>query len=77
MINKINLSGIWKFREDEQMKGIDEKYFMSVPDENILLPSTTSIEKKGRLNPERETGFLTDEYSYKGYAWYYRRRGMT
>ena len=72
MINKINLSGIWKFREDKALKGIEENYFLSVPDENIFLPSTTSAEKKGNPNPERETGFLTDEYAYEGYAWYYR-----
>ncbi|MBR1593005.1 MAG: beta-glucuronidase [Ruminococcus sp.] len=77
MINRINLSGVWKFREDEQLKGIDGEYYLSVPDESIFLPSTTSIEKKGNKNHEHRKDSLTDEYAYKGYAWYYRTVYLT
>ncbi len=72
MINKIDLSGEWGFRPDEEKNGIENKYYEQSADDTIVLPSTTSIAKKGKLNPKIEDGCLTDEYAYEGFAWYYK-----
>ena len=72
MINKIDLSGEWGFRADEEMRGIGERYFNILPDDSIVLPTVTSLARKGRLNKKWEKGFLTDLYKYEGYAWFYR-----
>jgi len=72
MISKIDLSGAWGFRADEEKKGIENHFYSSAYEDKIFLPSTTSQQKKGRLNTKREEGFLTDEYFYEGCAWYYK-----
>lgn len=72
MIGSIDLSGVWGFRADEEMKGVDARYFDLDPDDEVALPSTTSLQKKGKPNPRSEDGSLTDKYAYEGYAWYYK-----
>lgn len=72
MINKIDLSGEWGFRLDEEKLGIDNEYFLGKCDDTIILPSTTALSGKGKPNPTREEGFLTDSYKFEGYAWYCR-----
>ncbi len=72
MINKIDLSGEWGFRADEEKLGIAEKYYIKGGNDRIFLPSTTAISKKGKPNTETEIEFLTDSYKYEGYAWYYK-----
>lgn len=72
MLRSIDLSGVWGFRADEEMKGVGERFFDLDPDDEIVLPSTTSQQKKGNIDPEPEDGSLTDEYAYEGYAWYYK-----
>ena len=42
-----------------------------------MLPGTTSHAKKGRKNEKAETGCLTDEYLFEGYAWYEREFEVT
>ena len=74
MMTKIDLSGVWSFHTDEEKTGIEQKFFEQKKfDDTIKLPSTTSFAKKGRYNNERETGFLTDEYKYEGYAWFSKK----
>lgn len=72
MIRKIDISGKWEFRADEEMQGLDASYHTLGGDDTIILPSTTSLSKKGKPNTEAETGYLTDSYAYEGYAWYYK-----
>ena len=72
MITKIDLKGDWGFRADEEMLGINEHFFSKEPNDTIILPSVTSLAEKGRINENREDGFLTDKYKYEGYAWYYK-----
>ena len=72
MIRKIELSGTWGFRADEEKAGIDRDLCNMPAEDDIYLPSTVSQQKKGRYNAEREEFRLTDEYSFEGYAWYYR-----
>lgn len=68
---KKSISGKWQFKLDKEMIGIKEAYF-SAPffDDEIELPTTTSEAKKGEKNTEKNKGFLTDHYSFEGYAWY-------
>lgn len=69
MTGRIDLSGEWSLFLDENMK---HKIGSVNYNDTILLPSTTSYAKKGKINPERETGFLTDEYKFEGDAWFKR-----
>ncbi|MGN0621495.1 MAG: sugar-binding domain-containing protein [Porcipelethomonas sp.] len=73
MIKRIDLEGEWEFRLDGEKKGIDRGFFLGSFEDTIKLPSTTAIEKKGEPNPLRETGFLTEEYKFEGFAWYSRK----
>lgn len=73
MKNIIYLEGSWEFCLDPEMKGIRLEYFKSPFNDTINLPGTTSQAKKGNLNKFRESGYLTDEYSFEGYAWYRKK----
>ncbi|MBQ8012694.1 MAG: beta-glucuronidase, partial [Oscillospiraceae bacterium] len=70
MTSYIPLAGVWEFLDDQQ------KRFAGFPpkaedfNDTITLPSTTAQAKKGTPNPNRETGFLTEVYPYKGNAWF-------
>lgn len=72
MIRKIDLAGTWGFREDEAMSGLSGRYWESAPADSMELPSTTALQRKGRPNPKREPGYLTDSFAYEGYAWFYK-----
>ena len=67
MIWKIDLSGDWELSLDPECKGEDLRYY-----ENIKLPNTTSNARKGKPNEARDTGYLTDTYSFSGWAWFRR-----
>ena len=67
MIEYKDLSGEWDLFLDESCSG---NY---VFDDTIVLPNTTSCAKKGKYNNARETGFLTDEYKFEGWAWYRKK----
>ena len=69
----IDLSGEFAFCADEEKRGIEEEYYKRDLDDTIVLPGTTALGKKGRKNTARETGFLTEEYPYEGYAWFQRK----
>ena len=77
MIRKIDLSGEWGFRADEEMLGIKNEYFRLGANDSITLPTTTSIAHKGKPNPKAEEGFLTDSWAYEGNAWFYRTADLT
>lgn len=70
MIQKIDLSGIWSFQLDKEKLGFDLEYHKGGFGDSIHLPGTTAEAKKGEKNPARETGYLTEEYAFSGYAWF-------
>lgn len=70
MIKSVDLAGIWSFAMDASKKGIENKQFLTLPDDTISLPGTISQAKKGTPSDKRETGSLTDPYLFEGYAWY-------
>ncbi len=68
-MHRYSLSGEWNLFLDK------DKEFSApaVPfNDTITLPSTTAISCKGEENQNRETGFLTEVYTFEGYAWYSR-----
>lgn len=67
---KINLHGKWNFQLDDDKTGINDKLFKKKLNDTIILPTTTSEAKKGKINTNREVSFLTDLYKFEGYAWY-------
>ncbi|WP_455717836.1 sugar-binding domain-containing protein, partial [Anaerosporobacter sp.] len=70
MIKRYNLSGLWDFELDESKLGIQKEWYQSKLQDTITLPSTTALSKKGKINTNREDGFLTEVYPFEGYAWY-------
>ena len=70
MGTKIDLSGEWGFRLDEEKKGIEEHFEKDDLWDVITLPGSTAYAKKGEPNRARETYFLTEVYKFEGYAWY-------
>lgn len=70
MIKKLDLAGSWHFAMDAAKEGIQNKQYLTVPNDTIPLPGTISQAKKGTPSDVRETGFLTDPYLFEGYAWY-------
>ncbi len=68
----IDLSGIWRLRLEKEPTDPPESY----PD-TIRLPDTISHAKKAPKNNDRAAGFLTDHYSYEGYAWFEREFTLT
>ncbi len=72
-MRKIDLSGSWLlYMDSEKKNALPNEY----PD-RITLPDTTSHAKKGKKNSNRHTGYLTDKYSFEGYAWFSRRFTVT
>ena len=70
MGTKIDLSGEWGFRLDEEKRGIEEHFEKADLWDVITLPGSTAYAKKGEPNRARETYFLTEVYKFEGYAWY-------
>lgn len=56
----VNLCGEW------QMRFCDGECMTEGFEDTIILPDTTSNAKKGKLNPKREKGHLTDIYKFEG-----------
>ncbi|MCR5742760.1 MAG: beta-glucuronidase [Lachnospiraceae bacterium] len=69
-MNIIDLSGMWSCRLDAAKKGVKEGYYNHLYDDMVELPGTTSQAHLGPVNMKRETGFLTDEYEFSGWAWF-------
>lgn len=72
-MTRIDLSGTWLL----YMDGSKNKQLPSDFPETIVLPNTTSAAQKGKKNPDRDTGYLTDTYKFEGYAWYSRKFTVT
>lgn len=71
MINTIDISGKWELF-------ISENNRTSLPDnynDSIILPDTLSAAAKVAENKNRDEGYLTDKYTFTGYAWF--RRSLT
>lgn len=68
----IDLSGIWRLRLEKGPTDPPKSY----PD-TIRLPDTISHAKKAPKDDDRAAGFLTDHYSYEGYAWFEREFTLT
>lgn len=66
----VDISGIWQCRLDAEKEGVECGFEKGGYDDIISLPGTTSMAKLGEKNEARETGFLTDEYAFEGYAWF-------
>lgn len=67
----INLEGIWNFELDRHEVGIKEQYWDKDLGEQISLPGTTDLNKKGDVNTNKtETDFLSRLFKYEGVAWY-------
>lgn len=67
-----DISGTWNFKLDSTKSGLLNDEFKSNDffNDTITLPSTTAYEKKGLVNPNKEVGFLTEEYKFEGFAWF-------
>ncbi len=72
MGKRIDLQGQWKFKLDEKKVGIENNFFSTEMQDEIILPTTTAVAKKGKYNEKREIAHLTEEYPFEGYAWYSR-----
>ncbi len=69
----IDLRGMWRLALSKASDELPPEHY---PD-TISLPNTISNAKKTARNSERATGFLTDHYSYEGYAWFSREFTLT
>lgn len=68
MIRSIDLSGEWRLAlSSPEQTDIPEIY-----NDVITLPNTVSNARKCAPNDNRDTGFLTDTYSFEGCAWFER-----
>lgn len=70
MIKRVDLAGVWHFAMDSAKEGIHNNQYLTLPEDTISLPGTTSQAKKGVPSDVRETGCLTDPFLFEGYAWY-------
>lgn len=70
MIKRVDLAGVWHFAMDSAKEGIQNNQYLTLPEDTISLPGTTSQAKKGVPSDVRETGCLTDPFLFEGYAWY-------
>lgn len=73
-MKEYNLQGKWNFLADLQKNGINQKYFKTAKyNDSMYLPGTVSEQKKVPKNYERNTGYLSDEYSCSGYIWFEKK----
>lgn len=72
-MKKIDLSGMWRLKLEKEASERPPKEYS----DSIFLPDTISHAKKTARNNDRATGFLTDHYSYEGYAWFSREFTVT
>ncbi|CAI6050602.1 glycoside hydrolase family 2 TIM barrel-domain containing protein [Cohnella sp. JJ-181] len=67
MLTRIGLEGTWELQLDANKEGLRQPL-----GDTMTLPGTTSYARKGQRNELVETGTLTDEYKFEGYAWFSR-----
>ena len=68
MKKQTDISGQWGLMLDKD-SSVSERVY----NDTIILPGSTSQQKKGEPNPKYETGFLTDTYKFEGSAWFSKR----
>jgi hypothetical protein len=69
----LDLKGQWQFSLDSANKGIAEKWFSKALGDQLSLPGTTDLNKKGFLNKDSTTMHYSRVYKYEGPAWYQRK----
>lgn len=68
MIKTIDLSGEWRLSlSDKQQTALPTAF-----GDTIILPDSLSNAKKCPKNENRDTGYMTDTYSFEGSAWFER-----
>lgn len=77
MSNKLDLSGKWYVQLDSKCEGISCNYqsqdFSQFANTTINLPGSVTGQGLGTKNDKKETGFLTEEYLFEGYAWFQKK----
>lgn len=66
----LDLSGSWQFAIDSADVGLAQAWFLKDLPEEIGLPGTTDLAKKGFVNTDTSTLHLNRPYQYEGVAWY-------
>jgi hypothetical protein len=72
MLKRIDLSGIWSCRLEEEKQEMPTVY-----SDTIFLPGTTSYAKMGSRNYSKDIDHLTDEFEFEGYVWYSKTIDIT
>jgi hypothetical protein len=67
---RIDLKGEWQFALDPENRGEEQKWYLSDLNDEIHLPGTTDLNKKGFRNTDTTTLHLNRLYKYEGIAWY-------
>lgn len=62
------LQGVWELYLDAEKKCTQPPK----GNDTIVLPDSTAHAKKGTPDEEPNTGYMTDQYYFEGYAWYSR-----
>ena len=70
---RLDLKGQWQFALDSANKGIQEQWFLKDLHDQVSLPGTTDLNKKGYYNRDTTTMHLSRVYKYEGPAWYRRK----
>ncbi|MGL5562985.1 MAG: sugar-binding domain-containing protein, partial [Tannerellaceae bacterium] len=65
-----SLAGRWRFKLDENNKGVGEQWYNSTLPQYISLPGTTDEAGYGEKTTGSDFGILTRAYKYYGPAWY-------
>jgi hypothetical protein len=66
----LNLAGEWQFALDTLQEGEQQQWYLSDLEDQVSLPGTTDLDKKGFLNDNVSTMRLNRVYTYEGIAWY-------
>lgn len=69
MEKRYDLNGEWDLRMEETISKNGKNENCPFED-SMLLPGTTALAKKGKVNEKRETGYLTELYPFEGHVWY-------
>ena len=70
---RLDLRGQWQFALDSADKGVQEQWFLKDLKEEVALPGTTDLSKKGFYNKDSTTMHYSRVYKYEGPAWYRRK----
>jgi len=67
----LSLTGKWEFALDPNGAGVKEGWAVHTLADSIVLPNTTDVARKGKLQEATEEAWkLTRRYPYEGLAWY-------